>query len=136
MSAEKHKSDSRRWLSQALADIQAAKKSKDTESFEWACFQSQQAAEKALKALWFHSELDPWGHSVYRLITEFSGDTAIKDLADDGLLLDKLYIPTRYPNGLPDLAPHEAYGRRDADGAIEASEKIMQVVIGLIEKTT
>jgi hypothetical protein len=29
------------------------------------------------------------------------------------------YIPTRYPNGLPDLTPGQSYFLRDADQAIE-----------------
>ena len=90
------------------------------------------SAEKALKALWLFFELDPWGHSVYKLITEFTGNTTLVDFADDGLLLDKLYIPTRYPNSLPGLTPHEAYGRNDANSAIKAAEKIVNLVSSLM----
>lgn len=38
-------------------------------------------------------------------------------------LLDKLTIPTRYPNGLPDLTPAEVYGPSDAAAVIGAAEK-------------
>ncbi|MHB1275815.1 MAG: HEPN domain-containing protein [Candidatus Humimicrobiaceae bacterium] len=31
------------------------------QNYEWACFQSQQAGEKALKALWYYYAFDPWG---------------------------------------------------------------------------
>ena len=132
MSVEKHRSDASRWYSQAKADLRASRKSRDAESFEWACFQSQQAAEKALKALWLHSGLDPWGHSVYNLIADFPITSSISKHSDAGLLLDKLYIPTRYPSGLPGLSPHEAYKRFDADSAIEAAEKIVHEVARLM----
>ena len=36
-------------------------------------------------------------------------------------LLDKLYIPTRYPNGLPDLTPGQVYRHEDADHACHAA---------------
>jgi HEPN domain-containing protein len=43
--------EARRWLLQALRDLRAAEESLRTESYEWTAFQSQQAAEKAVKAL-------------------------------------------------------------------------------------
>ncbi len=39
------------WIEKAEKDIGAAKKSFDSEEYEWACFQVQQAVEKALKAV-------------------------------------------------------------------------------------
>lgn len=51
MSREKYRADAMRWLSQATADLRAARNSLGSGSFEWACFQSQQAGAKALKAL-------------------------------------------------------------------------------------
>lgn len=132
MSVEKHDQEARRWLTQARADLRAARLSIEGESFEWACFQSQQAAEKALKAFWYSRGLDPWGHSVIKLIDDFGertgGDPALRGLLDEARLLDKLYVPTRYPNGLPELTPSEVYGRRDADGAVAAALRIIETV--------
>jgi HEPN domain-containing protein len=39
-------------------------------------------------------------------------------LGDACRRLDQLYIPTRYPNGLPDGVPHEFYDRTLADHAL------------------
>lgn len=47
---------------------------------------------------------------------------------DDGKALDKLYIPTRYPNGLPDIIPSMAYSSGDADEAIRRSQAIIETV--------
>jgi len=35
---------------------------------------SQQAGEKAVKAIWYARDLDPWGHSIARLIRELETD--------------------------------------------------------------
>ncbi|RMH59452.1 MAG: HEPN domain-containing protein [Candidatus Hydrogenedentota bacterium] len=39
--------------------------------------------------------------------------------------LDRFYIPTRYPNGLPEGTPHQNYTREDADFALRLAEEIM-----------
>ncbi len=36
--------------------------------YEWACFSAQQAAEKAVKALYQELGIDVWGHSIWRLL--------------------------------------------------------------------
>jgi len=67
-------------------------------------------------------------HSVKRLIVEFPHKANLPDLdtlAEKAALLDKFYIPTRYPNGLPDLTPGQIYGKGDAQGGIEAAETLV-----------
>ncbi|WP_155309873.1 HEPN domain-containing protein [Desulfosarcina ovata] len=46
--------------------------------------------------------------------------------------LDRFYITTRYPNGLPELTPEEAYLEDDAKLCIENAEKIIQAVKAII----
>jgi HEPN domain-containing protein len=75
-----------------------------------------------------HYKRGAWEHSVYNLLRDFAGIVSLADYEDDGLLLDKLYIATRYPNGLPGLSPHEAYRKGDAQKAIEAAERIVEAV--------
>jgi HEPN domain-containing protein len=124
MSAEKRLHEARRWLEQAAADLKAAGDSRRAGNNEWACFQCQQAGEKALKAVWILDGHDPWGHSLLRLVEEHP-DAARRRrflaLRDAASLLDKLYIPTRYPNGLPDLTPSRVYGEPDAAAAVQAA---------------
>ncbi|HUX99148.1 MAG TPA: HEPN domain-containing protein [Candidatus Deferrimicrobium sp.] len=46
-----------RWFSQAKFDLEAAKVSLNAGNYEWACFQAQQAGEKALKSyLYLHGK--------------------------------------------------------------------------------
>ena len=131
MSQENYKEDSIRWLRQARADIKAAQGSIKNNSYEWACFQSQQAAEKALKALWYYYSFDPRGHSVAKLIQEFPQNKikeSLNSLLNKAKELDKLYIPTRYPNGLPDLTPSEIFTREEAAKAVESSKIIIKEI--------
>ena len=132
MSSEKYRNDAERWFSQAEADLNAAKSSRGAEIYEWSCFQCQQAGEKALKALWFHFQYDPWGHSVTRLIEDYPDkktyQTSLESLIIRANALDKLYIPTRYPNGLPELSPFQVYSEKDSEEAINAAEDIISTV--------
>jgi HEPN domain-containing protein len=135
LSQESNRQDSRRWLRQAEADISAAQGSLKNNNFEWACFQSQQASEKALKALWYFFSFDPWGHSAARLINDFPEEKTKQSLSlllNKAKELDKLYIPTRYPNGLPDLTPSEVYTPEEAIKAIESSKSIIEQIKNLI----
>ena len=56
---------------------------------------------------------DPWGHSLLRLVREHPAASTKMELttavSEAAATLDQFYIPTRYPNGLPDLTPHEVY---------------------------
>lgn len=131
MSAEKRLHEAGRWLEQATADLKAAADSRRAGNNEWACFQCQQAGEKALKALWIRDGHDPWGHSLLRLLEEHPEERIrgrLAQLRDSASLLDKLYIPTRYPNGLPDLTPSRVYGEPDARAADAAAEQVVRFV--------
>ena len=131
MSQENYKNDSERWLKQSEADIDAAEGSLKNKNYEWACFQSQQAAEKAVKSLYYNYAVDPWGHSVAKLINDFPKKGIKKEitkLLNKAMELDKLYIPTRYPNGLPELTPSEAYTEEEAQKAIESSKVVIEKV--------
>ncbi len=60
-------SEAKRWLLQAKHDLDDANFSLEGERFNLACFLSQQAAEKALKAYLMAKKKEPWGHSVAEL---------------------------------------------------------------------
>lgn len=53
---------------------------------------------------------------------------SIEKFKKEAQSLDKLYIPTRYPNGLPDLIPYEAYNEQDALRALEAVNTILEQI--------
>mgnify|MGYP006308297029 FL=1 len=136
MSQERYRKEAKRWLQQARSDLEASKDSRAAGHYEWACFQAQQAAEKGIKAIWFHHAYDPWGHSLIKLLRDFPDAEVrerLEDLADSAKLLDKLYIPTRYPNGLPDATPGEVYTRSEAETASETAKTIIERAAAITE---
>ena len=138
MSREKLAYEARRWLRTAEEDLMAARDLQKTEHHAQACFFSQQAGEKAVKGLWYFVDGDPRGHSVQKLILEFPDDglsAQLQPLLDAGASLDKYYIPTRYPNGLPDLTPGQSYSAKDSDIAIGAARSICDTVGHLLQSS-
>jgi len=114
------------WFRQAEADLAAARDSLTAGHFEWACFTAQQAAEKAVKALFLRRGMDAWGHTI----TPLMGNLPAEDQPGEGIIncakvLDKHYIPTRYPNGLDSGAPADFYTRPEAEAACECARTII-----------
>ena len=66
--------EARRWFAQAIRDLKAAEDSLRVGNYEWACFQAQQAAEKAVKALYHALGRGAWGHSVTELLRGLEGE--------------------------------------------------------------
>ena len=131
MSTDKERHEARRWLETAQEDLDAARDLMDSGKYSHSCFFSQQAGEKAVKALWYFLGEDPWGHSIQRLVNELpvpEAHSRLQPLLDAGVLLDRYYIPTRYPNGLPDLTPGQVYFKRDAEACLESSNRLISVV--------
>jgi len=52
---------------------------------------------------------------------------ALVAFREDAVALYKLYIPTRYPNGLPELLPAEAYGKGDAERALQCAKNLIKI---------
>ncbi|MBD3408210.1 MAG: HEPN domain-containing protein, partial [Candidatus Lokiarchaeota archaeon] len=46
--------------------------------------------------------------------------------------LDRHYIPSRYPNGLPAGTPRRAFDEREAQEAIEAARTILRFCEGIL----
>ncbi len=124
------KKEFRRWFEQASRDLDDARFLREGGRHHLACFLSQQAAEKALKAFlhWKGHEV-VWGHSVAELLQDCGGENPdFLLLRPKGSLLDRFYIPTRYPNGLPGGIPSEAFLPEDSEAAIEAASEILRKV--------
>ena len=113
------------WFTQAQRDLEQARESRASGRHEWACFASQQAAEKALKALHLALNQEAWGHVVARLLEELSVG-APEGLVDKAKVLDNFYVATRYANGHPEGAPFEHYGRIQSDQAIQYAGEIIE----------
>ena len=68
-------------------------------------------------------------HSVLRMVYALPDEatrSALLPLVPAAATLDKLYMPTRYPNGLPDLTPSEVFTRADGESAIAAASSLLE----------
>lgn len=120
------------WLRQAEADRDHARNSLAGGDYDWACFASQQAAEKAVKAVYLHLGMDAWGHTVSVLLGSLEERVSVPaGLMDRAKALDKHYIPTRSPSGFDSGAPTDSYTEKEAREAVDAAE----ILIGLCADT-
>jgi len=121
------------WLRQAVRDLEHAKISVEHGDYEWACFASQQAAEKAVNALYQKLGVEVWGHSVSRMLDSLPSELKPpKSLIDKAKELDRHYIPTRYPNFHPEGAPLDYYTKEDAERAVRYAEEILEFCRGKV----
>jgi len=125
-----------RWLAQATADLRWAVRLAQEGGWHLACFLAQQVAEKALKAfLYAQGEEIVLGHSVERLCAASARyQPEFTDKAKRWSLLDGYYIPTRYPNGLPDGIPANVYTEDAAKGAVALAEEAVDYVKQLLRE--
>jgi HEPN domain-containing protein len=130
MTDSRNLTEAQRWLKQAVHDRAAARLNRDHGFHEHACFLAQQSAEKSLKAfLYSHGEGPVLGHSTLSLTLECAAIEAAFNVLQDGCRrLDQLYIPTRYPNGLPDNIPHDFYTQTLADQALADLDAVIVCV--------
>ena len=125
--------ESERWLRFAREDLRMAELALEASIYNQVCFHSQQCAEKAIKAL-----LLVQGKTLSR--THLLGD--LLNLLHpipfanslDIQLLDRFYIPTRYPDALPGSLPEGLPNREDAAEALAMARKVLQTVTPLAQE--
>ena len=122
------------WIEQARRDLEVARWQRQGGYYEWSCFAAQQGAEKAIKAVLQDRGGDAWGHSCLELLRALFDDLGRHEpaLLEAARLLDRFYIPARYPNGWSAGAPKDFFSEKDADDAIRAAEEIIRFCDGLL----
>jgi HEPN domain-containing protein len=116
----------RDWLRQAKRKLESAQWAIQGQFYEDACFAAQQAAELAAKALLESQGRVELGHSVLQLL-KAAGVRQRKILAA-ARLLDRYYIPTRYPNGFAQGAPMDYYDKPTDQEAVRRAQDIVAFV--------
>lgn len=113
-------------MEQAKGEAKAAKDLYRTANYAWCCFTCQQAAEKALKAILEYLGTPTIGRNPLALISEISKHIDVpKEIDDACRILNRYYIPTRYPNAFPSGAPIHMFNEDDARDALMRLEKVM-----------
>jgi HEPN domain-containing protein len=97
-----------------------------------ACFLCQQAAEKAVASFLFSRGAEAvWGHALADLCQDAVAlEPSFELIATVAVLLDKYYLGTRYPSGLPGGVPAEAFDAHDSVRALEIARDVQTFVLG------
>lgn len=138
---EKREIEANRWFMQAEEDLKAASGFLEKKGYNWVCFIAQQSAEKALKSIYyFRDEGAEWIHSLYILIEGDSnrgikGIPELEDLVDYARELDKVYVSSRYPNGVPYGIPAQFYTKEDGERCLKIASKILEETKRLLKIT-
>jgi HEPN domain-containing protein len=122
--------EGRRWLDQAAEDLVSAELLAREGRHYLACFLAQQVAEKAFKAvLYACGEPVVLGHSVARLGEQAAERwPGLADIARRSAELDAHYVPTLYPNGLPDGIPARVFGSESSERALTLAREVLGAV--------
>jgi HEPN domain-containing protein len=114
-----------RWLAFAHEDLRMAELAITEGLYNQVCFHCQQCAEKAVKGLLsYQGQILPRTHRLGDLLGLLKPNP-LSSIASEVQLLDRFYIPTRYPDALPGTLPE---GLPDADDAEEALAVVQQVI--------
>ncbi len=118
-------------MSQAKKTLELVDADVEYGGYSWACFKAQQAAEYALKALLLLYGEPLFTHDLSKLLgkaSELCNEEAGEELKDCIYMLNKMYIPPRYPDAFPEGAPWQHYTRKEALEAKKCAEKVIEWV--------
>jgi len=115
------------WMAQAERDLEHCHVSLEAGHFEWSCFAAQQAAEKAVKALYEALGGEVRGHSVSAMLSQLPERHRVSGpLIDKAARLDLYYVPTRYPNAFDSGPPRAYFTRPQAEEAWQDARAIIE----------
>ena len=120
--------ESLRWLQEAASELETARWDLKGGRHSAVCFWTHQAAEKALKAfLYAMNQEHLFEHSLAKLLERCAeAEKGFEALRESCRILERYYIPTRYPNGLPYPAvPAESFTKGEAEEAIRLCESVL-----------
>ncbi len=118
-----------RYQKQARHTLASAQRDYEAEDFDWACFKAHQAAELFLKGWLRSSDCFATGHSIQRLLTQIQASVTVpEELQKCARELDKVYIPSRYPDAYSEGAPMDFYDAENARTSINCARVVATFV--------
>jgi len=113
-----------RWINFANENLMMAELAFKEELFNQVCFHSQQCVEKLLKGyIAFKGDIYPQSHKLVDILSLIL-ESPFDDLRDEIIILDRFYIPTRYPDVLPGSFPEGLPSKMDAEEAIQVARLV------------
>lgn len=131
------KQEANRWFLQSEDDLEFVKWLNKEKRFpDKGCFIAQQSAEKAMKAcLYAQGERIVIGHSLFDFCEKIrSNIKEFSEILNECRKLDRYYIPTRYPNGLPGGVPFQHFTEEDIKNALDDAEKVVSFCRKFLQK--
>lgn len=123
------------WLEKARDDLGYAQGNLTMRFYSQVCFLTQQSAEKALKAYLIYKGISPSNlriHVLPRLLEQcLSFDSSFGLLKETCQILNRYYIPTRYP---PDAGPLGEFNEKEAEEALKFSKEVIEFIESKIIK--
>jgi HEPN domain-containing protein len=114
------------WLKQAEWDLQAAEDSAAKGHHEWAAFQAQQCAEKAVKALVQYLHGAVRGHAILEVLRQLPPSSEVPErLLAAARELDKVYLTARYPNAFASGTPSDYFDEKSSRELIAYAREIL-----------
>ncbi len=123
-----------RYYRQARHTLKSARSDKEEGDYDWACFKAQQAVELALKGLIRAAGKMAVGYSLLRLLDELRSlhIPISKEVEQCCRELDKVYIPTRYPDVYTWGAPMDYFTAENASESIHCVEDVFRFLEGVM----
>lgn len=121
-------SDAERWLHFAREDLRMAELALEESIFNQVCFHSQQSAEKSIKGLLSHQRRIPPRTHLMSDLMRLLNLNPFEAIKVDILLLDRFYIPTRYPDAVPGSLAEGMPDKQDAEGAMMTACQLLEIV--------
>ncbi len=125
------------WLAQATHDLIASEHSMDAGYYEWACFQAEQSAEKALKSVIVaKGKSAPKLHKLGVLIGIIKSiDPRFRGIHIDIADLQSYTFTARYPFLIPGNfeTPHDYIEMEDAQICIKQANTILNLIKELLK---
>ncbi len=119
------------WFKFAEQDLAACEKLLEGKLYANACFHAQQAVEKALKGLLLHrGRTVPKTHGLPELYVLLN-EPALASYRDAIDVLNKYYIPTRYPDLIEGDEPSWFLDENEARIALAQAQEIIETVIAI-----
>lgn len=126
------------WLEQAEYDLKAAELSRDNQFYEWACYQSQQSVEKALKSVLVHAGWRPPKMHKLPVLMGYcnSANKEFKKTKFEFRDLGSFTFVSRYPFLIPgkNTSPHNFITLENAQTCIKQAKQILLKIKKLLKE--
>ena len=124
-----------KWLAFAEEDLKMAELALKEKIYTQTCFHSQQCVEKVIKGyIEYQGSVPPKTHKLADLVQFIPGDSPFENIKKELVLLDRFYIPTRYPDAIPGSTSEGLPDEKDARSAFEIAKRAFTVARKIVKE--